>query len=58
MMEPITEEFLGGRLRKVTEIVNVTNGRFDEYHPGRHRWLLYDSEITEEAATALIAKDR
>jgi hypothetical protein len=54
-MEPITEEFLGGRLKKITDVVYITNGLFDEYHPGRHTWLLDGNEITEEAAQTLLA---
>jgi hypothetical protein len=46
--------YLDGRLVKETSFVNVMDGRFDHYVPGRHRWLLDGAEITEEEAERLI----
>lgn len=53
-MQPIIERYLDGRLVKETAIQHMTVDRFDEYHPGRHRWLLDGTEITEAEALAMI----
>ena len=52
-MEPIRQEFLDGRLVKITDVVYVPEGPYDAWVPGRWSWWLDGREITEAEANRL-----
>jgi hypothetical protein len=53
-MGPIRQEFLSGRLVKITEVVYVPEGLHAAWVPGRWTWWLDGREITEAEAQELI----
>jgi hypothetical protein len=54
----IAREFhLDGRLVKEISFVELGDSRFENWVPGRHRWLLDGTDITEAEAERLIAQD-
>ena len=57
-MPPIRQEFLGGRLVKITDVVNVSENLYDKWVPGRWMWQLDGREITEAEALRLLDEGR